>query len=49
MEVIVRKPSRDTFQYKLWHLLREGDAYFLYVKLRAIRGGLYDHGAAQPR
>ena len=40
MEVIVRKPSRDTLEYKLWHLLREGDAYFLYVNCEQSAAGL---------
>ncbi len=31
MEVIVREPTQDTLTYKFWHLLRDGDAYFLYV------------------
>ena len=39
MDVIVRKPSRDTLEYKLWHLLREDDAYFLYVNCEQSAAG----------
>jgi len=32
MEVVNREPpSQDVLAYKLWHLLREGDTYFIYV------------------
>jgi hypothetical protein len=32
MEVVNRElPSQDALAYKLWHLLREGDTYFIYV------------------
>lgn len=31
IEVIVRELPQGTLTYKSWHLLRDGDAYFLYV------------------
>jgi hypothetical protein len=39
MEVIVREPTEDTLTYKSWHLLRDGDAYFLYVNCEQSAAG----------
>ena len=39
MEVIVREPPQGTLTYKFWHLLRDGDAYFLYVNCEQSAAG----------
>ena len=39
MEVIVREPPQGTLTYNFWHLLREGDAHFLYVNCEQSAAG----------
>jgi hypothetical protein len=40
MEVIVREPPQGTLTYNFWHLLRDGDAYFLYVYCEQSAAGI---------
>jgi len=39
MEVVNREPSQDVLAFKLWHLLREGDIYFIYVNCEQSAAG----------